>query len=32
MYNPEKERLLGRYNNRIIVAHWYPEKEKILGT
>ena len=30
-YNPEKERLLGRYNNGIIVAHWYPEKEKILG-
>ena len=30
-YNPEKERLLGGYNNGIIVAYWYPEKEKILG-
>ena len=29
-YNPEKQRLLGGYNNGIIVAHWYPEKEKIL--
>ena len=29
-YNPEKERLLGGYNG-IIVAHWYPKKEKILG-
>ena len=26
--NPEKERLLGRYNYGIVVAYWYPEKEK----
>ena len=31
-YNPEKERVLGRDDNEIIFAHWYPEKEKILGT
>ena len=30
-YNPEKDSLLSRYNNGIIVAHWYPEKEKTLG-
>ena len=30
-YNPERERLLGGYNNGIIVAHSYPEKEKVLG-
>ena len=28
--NPEKEILLGGYNG-IIVAHWYPEKDRILG-
>ena len=31
-YDPEKKILLGGYNNGIIVAHWYLEKEKILGT
>ena len=30
-YNPEKEKLLGEYNNGIIVAHWYPEKETMLS-
>ena len=29
--NPEKERLLGRYNNGIIVAHWYPEKIRCMN-
>ena len=30
-YTPEKKKLFGKYNNGIIVAHWHPEKEKILG-
>ena len=27
-YNPVRERLLGEYNNGIIVAPWYPKKDK----
>ena len=30
-YNPENKRPLGRYSYGIVVAYWYPEKEKILG-
>ena len=31
MMNPGKEKLLGKYNNGMIVLHWYPGIEKILG-